>query len=242
MPPHARTAPFSLLSQTDRHPKMSKNGRVGVLTQILHLAPADSSGYEVCPMRSQGCTAACLNYAGFQYAKKQASRIRRTRLFFEDRCSFMEKLKRELRCLERRAQSLDMTAGVRLNGTSDIPWEKIDAGGGQNIMQHFPAIAFMDYTKRCNRKNLPDNYRLTFSRSESNDAQCRKALKSGMNVAVVFARALPAEFWGLPVIDGDEHDWRYGDYDKYEGRVIVGLRAKGIKGRSDTSGFVVRLV
>ena len=31
---------------------------------VLHLAPADRSGHEVCPFRSAGCTQACLNLSG----------------------------------------------------------------------------------------------------------------------------------------------------------------------------------
>lgn len=81
-----------LLSEDGRHPKLDKNLKVGVLGVVLHLAPADRSGYEVCPGRSAGCTAACLNTAGFQYARKENARINRTRLFFEDRPRFMDML------------------------------------------------------------------------------------------------------------------------------------------------------
>lgn len=243
---------YNLLSQTGRHPKTDKNLKVNVLTAIMHLAPADSSGYEVCPMRSAGCTASCLNYAGFQYAKKQAARIARTKFFFEDRATFMERLCREIRALERRAKKLSMRAGIRLNGTSDITWESVGcfydngfANTHRNVMSAFPNVCFYDYTKRVNRKNLPSNYRLTFSRSEENDSVVRAALDNGMNVAMVFRGPdLPAAWYpggflagqdALRVIDGDEHDFRYDD----PAGVVVGLRAKGVKARKDTSGFVI---
>lgn len=234
-----------LLSETERHPKVIKNGKVGVLTGILHLSPADTSGFEVCPMRSKGCTAACLHYAGFQYQKKYDARIKRTQMFFNDRRHFMMILAREIRNLEKRAANQRMSAGIRLNGTSDIPWETIRYPMTDlNIMEMFPAVMFMDYTKRPNRKCLPPNYRLTFSRSEDNDAACELALENGMNIAVVFSGALPERYkigkWDLPVIDGDEHDWRYGDYDNRFGRVCIGLRAKGTMAKNDRSGFVVR--
>lgn len=246
---------YRLLSQTDRHPKMLKNSKVGIVTAIMHLSPADRSGYEVCPMRSPGCTDACLNTAGKQWPgrnDKQAARIRRTVMFFEKRQDFMMKLHNEIRCLRNSASKAGAICGVRLNGTSDIPWETVKFRTDyfqieKNIMGHFPDVEFYDYTKRWNRKDLPKNYRLVFSKSENNLLKCITAIRNGMNVAVVFkvrkGEPLPARWHigqhDMRVIDGDEHDWRYGDYDEYPGeRVIVGLRAKG-KGLHDQSGFVV---
>ena len=44
--------------------KTIKGEKYGYQTYILHLAPADLSGFETCPKRTAGCTAACLNTAG----------------------------------------------------------------------------------------------------------------------------------------------------------------------------------
>lgn len=232
-----------LFSEDGRHPKADKNLKVGVYSLMMHLAPADRSGYEVCPMRSAGCTAACLNTAGFHYARKENARINRTKFFFEDRPAFMQMLVKEITTAQKKAKRLGLRCGIRLNGTSDIPWENVPAGAARNVMELFPDIAFMDYTKRANRRNLPRNYRLTFSRSESNELACAEAVQNGMNVAIVFRQDLPQTWMVgshlLKVIDGDEHDWRYGDYDSWPNeRVVVGLRAKG-KGIRDTSGFVL---
>lgn len=236
---------MTLLSETHRHPKVVKNGKVGVVSQIMHLSPADSSGFEVCKHRSPGCTEACLHYSGFQYGRKYEARQKRTELFFKDRPEFMKQLAHEIAKLERKANREGMVAGIRLNGTSDIPWERVRYPGTDLcIMEIFPDVQFMDYTKYCTRKTLPPNYKLLFSRSECNDAECLKALDNGMNLAVVFADVLPKTFkighWELPVFDGDEHDWRYLEYEKHAHRLVVGLKAKGAKGRADTSGFVVR--
>lgn len=234
-----------LLSESDRHPKISKNGKVGVLTGILHFSPHNSSGYQVYPMASTGCIKSCLHHAGMQWNRKYEARLKRTKWFFADRHGFMEQLAKEVAALERRAKKLDLRASIRLNGTSDIPWENVPLFGFANIMEAFPDVAFHDYTKRYNRKNLPDNYKLVFSRSESNDEHCIEALKNGMNVAVVFADYLPEQYpigdEMLPVIDGDEHDFRFGDYEIYDHRVVVGLVAKGKEARQDETGFVVRL-
>lgn len=45
--------------------KTVKGNEYGYLTGILYLAPANLSGYEVCPKASDGCKAGCLFYAGF---------------------------------------------------------------------------------------------------------------------------------------------------------------------------------
>ena len=56
-----------------------------------------------------------------------------------------------------------------------------------------------------------------------------------MNVSVVFEKELPQTWHGLQVIDGTENDWRFRDPKP----CIVGLTAKGSKGKRDTSGFVI---
>ncbi len=233
-----------LLSETDRHPKMSKNGKIGVLSGILHLAPYNSSGHQVCPMASAGCIKSCLNYAGFHYNRKYEARIKRTQWFFADRAGFMSQLVTEIYAFQKKAKKLGLRPNIRLNGTSDIPWENVPLVGHKNVMEMYPNIAFHDYTKRYNRKNLPNNYKLVFSRSESNHNQCIDALQNGMNVAVVFADKLPRHFdFGMhrvPVVDGDTHDFRYGEYEDHDHRVVIGLLAKGVEAKRDQSGFVVR--
>jgi hypothetical protein len=46
------------------NPKILKGIKEGYNTYILHLAPADLSGYNTCPKATVGCKAACLNTAG----------------------------------------------------------------------------------------------------------------------------------------------------------------------------------
>jgi hypothetical protein len=98
----------------------------------------------------------------------------------------------------------------------------------------------MDYTKDVSRvlaPTRPRNYHLTLSRSEVNEADCRKALAAGHNVTVVFRRPpYPTTFWGYPVIDGDRNDLRFLD----PAPCIVALRAKGAGARRDTTGFVLQ--
>jgi hypothetical protein len=214
--------------------KTVKGESLGYMTFIMHLAPSTLSGYNTCPMASDGCAEACLNTAGRgRFTTTQEARIRKTKWFFEDRDSFMSQLVKDIEAAIRKADREGMTPVFRLNGTSDIRWETVPVNGVRNIMEVFPQVQFYDYTKLPNRKNIPSNYHLTFSRSESNDAYIKVALDRGMNVAVVFDK-LPKTYLGRRVIDGTETDLRFLD-DK---NVIVGLLAKG-KAKKDNSGFTV---
>lgn len=227
-----------LLSKHNSNPKIAKAETLfGIRTAVLHLAPADMSGYEVCPSRSPGCTAACLHHAGnpvHQHGKNRA-RIERTRFFFNHREEFLHALRAEIERHKRAAHRKCQRAAVRLNGTSDLPWERIRASFG-SVIDAFPDVSFYDYTSVINRLrvDIPENYHLTFSLKENNEKQAIEAIDRGFNVAVVFGGNFPDTFMGLPVIDGDAHDYR--PTDPY--RCIVGLRAKGAKGKADTSGFV----
>jgi len=236
---------------TRGNPKILKGQSKGYLTFILHLAPADLSGWNTCAAATPGCKMACLNTAGrggIPNARPatvqgrhgqitvsnviQAARIRKTAQFFQDRSGFLTQLVKEIRAGIRYATKLGLTPVFRLNGTSDIRWENIPVEGAPNIMALFPTVQFYDYTKLSNRKALPTNYKLTFSLAENNEVQAFAALSNGLNVAAVF-RKVPSTFMGRTVIDGDESDLRFLD----PVGVVVGLKAKG-KAKRDTTGFV----
>ena len=210
--------------------KTVKGEAMGYQTYIMHLAPSTLSGYQTCPMVSEGCASACLNTAGRgRFTAIQEARIRKTRWFFEDRESFMAQLVKDIHAAIRKAGREGFVPVFRLNGTSDIRWETVVVNGFANIMVMFPQVQFYDYTKLPNRRNVPSNYHLTFSRSESNE----HLIPQGMNVAVVFD-SLPDVWMGRKVIDGTETDLRFLD----EQNVVVGLLAKG-KAKKDTSGFTI---
>lgn len=227
--------------------KTIKSLEQGVLTGILYLAPHDISGYQVCAKASEGCKQACLYTSGKGKMNfVQQSRINKTKWFFEDRESFMQTLVKNIKSLIRKAAREGLKPAVRLNGTSDLPWEKfrvvIDGVTYRNLMVAFPEVAFYDYTKILGRyyalgDGLP-NYHLTFSLAEDNDADARRALREGYNLAVVMRlkkKDAKPEIWsGYPVIDGDKYDARF--IDPKSGH-IVALFAKG-DGVKDTSGFV----
>ena len=163
------------------NPKIQKGTKLGYLSFILHLAPADLSGKETCPKRTAGCTAACLNTAGrggmFKRGETtnaiQEARKRKTLFFFEERNGFMEWLVKDIELAIKQSAKKGMVPVIRLNGTSDIAWEKIRFGEWRNIFEAFPNVQFYDYTKIPGRTNnkLPTNYHLTFSRSATNDGR-----------------------------------------------------------------------
>ena len=219
--------------------KTIKNQKVGVLTGIIYMAPYNLSGKNVCPAASAGCAAACLNTAGRGAMNVvQRARLKKTNRFWNDRGQFLKDLAYEVTLLRLKARRKGYKAAVRLNGTSDLPYEKYKVPGtNKNIMELFPDVQFYDYTKldnRFTRGKLPANYHLTFSRAEDNDHKLKEVLKH-TSAAVVFADKLPKTWRGYPVIDGDEHDARFTDAGP---GVIIGLIAKG-KARHDSSGFVV---
>ncbi len=215
--------------------KTRKGESRGYLTGILYLAPSDISGRNVCPFASPACHAACLYSAGRgAFSNVQRSRIEKTKAYFANKALFLSTLGDNISALIAKSTKESMRPAVRLNGTSDIAWER------SGLMDQFPAVPFYDYTKNPLRfaqflaGKLPKNYRLTFSRSETNEAQCLEFLAKGGNVSVVFRKSLPATWNGYPVVNGDETDLRFLD----PRGVVVGLVAKG-KAKADVSGFVV---
>ena len=220
--------------------KTVKGEKRGYLTGILYLAPADESKLgNLCPFASQGCRAACLYTAGRgRFAMTKRARLRKTRMFFKDSARFVDMLAHDVETLGRWATIRHLEPVVRLNGTSDIPWERIKGTQGLVIMDLFPHIQFYDYTKRPSRRVMHPNYHLTFSHSEENTPFAIKELEDGKSVAVVFdvrrSKPLPHTWNGFRVIDADAHDLRFLDPPG----VVVGLRAKG-QARFDNTGFVV---
>jgi hypothetical protein len=231
---------FKLLSTAN--PKIQKGTKLGYLSFILHLAPADVSGYNTCPKATAGCKAACLNTAGrggmFKRGENtnmiQKARIRKTKYFFEQRQDFMLDLMADIRKGIKMATKLGLTPVFRLNGTSDLSWEKYDMIPGQNVFECFPDVQFYDYTKVPKRKvEGVDNYHLTFSQADGNDKDANWAISKNMNVTVVFDK-IPTEYKGKPVYNADETDLRFLDPKG----VVLGLKAKG-RAKKDRTGFVV---
>lgn len=247
------SVPPSLLS-VNADSKTVKGTARGFLTGILYLAPGQLAGVgNVCPHASAGCLSSCLFTAGRAGIFKaiNESRINRTRFFYYERAAFVAQLKGEISALVRKAEREGMRPVVRLNGTSDLPWEKLTP----ELFDAFPDVTFYDYTKNVRRAKswangeFPKNYSLTFSLSESNRGQAETAIAAGVNVAVVYdgptvrnkPLALNNGMNPRPWFSADESDLRFLDRPGNDGRGRFGiLKAKG-KAKKDETGFVVRM-
>ena len=192
--------------------------------------------HNICAMAETAkCHEGCLVSAGRgQMSSVQRGRERKTLWYLSDRVGFLDALVNDITTFRRRQIKSGVQPCVRLNGTSDIMYEK------SGIMDQFPDVQFYDYTKIVKRAygELPPNYHLTLSYSEADEEYAEQVLMAvadtGANAAVVFRDRLPDTFKGFRVIDGDKDDLRFLD----PMGVVVGLKAKG-KAKQDTSGFVI---
>ena len=231
---------LSYLGSVASSSKIAKGLKYNEMTYILYLAPAEQSGYNVCPGSTAECREACLTESGHNRidVKKNAinkARIKKTKLFFEHREFFMGWLVTEINKARNDAFAKGYTFSVRLNGTSDIQ-PTLFKFNGKVIFDVFNEVTFYDYTKVANRFKLLNkysNYDLTYSFSGYNMLQSLELLENNKGrVAMVFeGKQLPKTFMGYKVIDGDEYDMRHLD----ETGVIVGLKFKFVRTKIDTA-------
>jgi hypothetical protein len=216
-----KNANVSYLGGVAKSAKMRYSYNNGTATYCLYLAPANMSGYEVCP-NSKHCRAFCLNGAGrnkgdilargFEESSINKSRIKKTKLFFENKELFMRLLIKEIERERMIAVRKGMEFSVRLNGTSDLSPEDFVLDG-KNILEIFPDVQFYDYTKIPQRIALAKkylNYDVTLSYNGYNNNICKSYLDNGGKVAVVFAtKEMPKKFMGYNVENGNYDDLRY---------------------------------
>jgi hypothetical protein len=227
------------------NPKTRKGEKRGWITGVLHFLPHKYAGVgNLCANASPGCLSTCLVFAGRGgMDKTQEARKKKTLRFRHETHAFLTDLALDIGTLIRKAAREEKQLAIRLNGTSDLPWENIELSG-DTMMSLFPDVQFYDYTKSFDRMKKfltsgrwPKNYHLTFSRSELNMAECAAVLDLGGSVAVV-VQEVPSNlngirFLGQRVRSGEDDDLRFLDPPRH----AYLLRAKGLA-RKDTSGFV----
>jgi hypothetical protein len=240
-----------LLAKGESNTKTLKSDKAGkgFITKSLSLAPAKSSGFNLCASASAACISGCLHTSGLANIFPRTiipARIAKARFLRLNPSEFRKQLEKELLDSYRTASRNGLRLAVRLNVVSDVIWEREIPG----LFETFPNVQFYDYTKHYKRMQryldwtLPINLQLTFSWSGRNEAECLDVLNKGGNVAVPFhvkyhgenRKPLPVEFKGFPVIDGDITDLRFLDK---QGGQVVGLRVKGRAKKDFESGFVV---
>ena len=188
--------------------------------------------HNACPGASEACKASCLAFSGFGTMPGTiAKRLARTLAFIASPSLFIRELHREIEKEAKKASKKGETLGIRLNVFSDHVWEKIAPD-----LFNIEGVQFYDYTKLrpSVRKDRPSNYYLTQSWTDTDTEERLSERLSAGNLAVPFLTGkngrFPEYYRGLPVIDGDSHDYRPAD----PAGVIVGLRVKGKAGSRPT--------
>lgn len=223
---------ISYLGGVSTSHKLDLSEKAGTLTFGLYLAPWNMSGHQVCA-GGKHCHVFCLSGSGQnkidelargkEGSKINISRIKKTRLFYENRPLFMRILIREISKAYMRAKALGLPFAVRINCTSDLSPELfVDPETGKNILELFPDVQFYDYTKVPNRIKLLGkygNYDLTFSFDGYNWQTAKEFIENGGRAAVVFSGKLPETYKGYKVVDGNNYDMRFMD----PGKCVIGL-------------------
>jgi hypothetical protein len=232
--------------------KVAQGGKRDVLTAQMFLSPpGDQSGVNLCSMAGE-CANVCIIETGNLATNKEGrpARIAKTLWFHLFPEQFLAALDKNIESFVRTAQRQGKQPALRLNGTSDVLWERY------GVPQRHPNVQMYDYTKLPvkARATRPSNYHLTYSFSEQPQALTRSLewLKAGGNVAVVVAAkgstklkdakqasavVAARKIWeGYPTTSADADDIRFWDPP---GHWSV-LYAKGPALR-DQSGFVVRV-
>lgn len=194
--------------------KTPKGEALGYLTGILYLAPHTmGGGVTLCPHSTPDCRVMCLAGAGMSGLPLQlAAKVRRTQLFNNRRAEFLSALARDVERLQIIADKEGLRPVLRLNGTSDVLWERVYPEWENLRVQR------MDYTKiPLAVRHTDPAYHLTYSYMGPQDAERAVGyLAAGHSVAAVVPATIkdallsrPDHRW--PLVDGDEHDLRFLD-------------------------------
>ena len=229
----------ALLSKSS-HKFDMQNGKQ-IITKGMYLSPSDEMSrvlkikpINTCPNATKTCRAGCLIFTGRMKFKTSIScRVKKTALFYKFPIEFLDQLIDEIFSEDRIAFREGNQLQIRLNGTSDIPWENFI--NMSLLIKDMRALnMFYDYTKSPTRNTDP-NYKLTFSVSgKTTMDQMLTALQSGSIAIVVDPKSHKAltKLESPYVIDGDLSDHR--PQDPIGSIVILKLKGK----RSENTPFV----
>ena len=231
--------------------KVELGSGLGILSAVMYMAPSTAAGYNLCPWATRGCSMGCRGHSAgnLRFSGHQKIRIAKALLWRLYPATFLSLLRAEITLHSARALALGKVPAIRLNGSTDILWERYVP------MQIWPGVRFYDYTKApaLSRDTRPAGYHLTYSLSErpGSTGRAMEWLQAGGNVAIVVAAegsnsrkdakraaaVLISRGWeGYPCIDGDTHDARWLDP---AGHAVI-LYAKGAA-LNAASGFVPRV-
>ena len=199
--------------------KMTKGD--GLPVYSLSLAPADLSGYEVCPWRTVDCTRGCIGHraGNARFPSTMRGRVNRTIELAENPYQFFRRLLRDLSNARKRGPF-----AYRDNAFSDIPWGSILPTLHTFAAQHYnytKSVQMAFASLRLRKEHALCGVRggslmhHTLSFTGDNIRECMMYLREGGNVAVIMnkrkADPVPYTVWGFPAVDGDANDRRYMD-------------------------------
>lgn len=241
------------LSLTSENGKTRLSSGEGVKTIGLALTPHKSHGYEhdLCPKASSECRKNCLGFTAGGNARYPEDAFRgkllRTQYIHEHPEHAARLLSKEIGANEKKAKKIGMKSGVRLNITSDLPWEHMMP---KKFHEKHGDSQFYDYTKVHGRlnKDLPKNYSLALSHTgsnhpESNDKAVAQHLARGGVAAMVYHRGkdVPHPTHAKDMTSGKMYRITNGDdddnvYDRHRANgidpsegVVSGLKLKGVR-------------
>ena len=233
------------------------NKEKSIYTIGLMLAPAKSSGFNVCS-HSGNCEKACIGeFAGFNRLKSvQNKHIETTREFFAAPKTFLNVMLFDILKAERLAEKQGKKLAVRLNVFSDIPWEKMLFTCGRNLFEiladNGKKTVLYDYTKNPKRfylNSIYPNYHITASYSEKwelDQNQTWDLIRNNIKIAIPFIGEIPKQYvWKFidggrisgKVLNGDKSDYRPADSKNKA--FFVGLKAKGGKNITENNPFFI---
>ncbi|AXH48862.1 hypothetical protein SEA_STEAMY_88 [Mycobacterium phage Steamy] len=198
-----------------------------------------TGAFNLCPMASKGCAAACLSRSGQSgMPAQQRAQAVRTAFILSHPAEAGLLIGAEIRNALKGTEAINL----RLNTTSDIRWEMVAPGMVEALAE--AGVLMYDYTAWSPAERTETSeYSLTYSAKEpahTSDDYLTGILANGGNVAMPFTtakgEALPKAWNGFEVIDGDKSDERRLD----PRGVIVGLRAKGHEWKKDNSAGFIR--
>lgn len=121
---------LSYLGRINTSSKLIRNLIVGHYTYSLNLSPANTSGFNTCSHSTAECRLGCLATSGRSgieiFSGKtiiKDCRIKKTKLFFENRLYFMQWLISDLKFWQAKAKKDGFFISARLNTISDLNWQ-----------------------------------------------------------------------------------------------------------------------
>ena len=250
--------------------KAIKAQEFGYLNAIQYMAPANSSGKNLCSHASPGCIAICLGWFSGQASMvtdlelgtnaARDSRLLKSRLFMSERQTYLNQIVCGIVDVIRAANRQGLKPCIRLNGSTDLAFERfkfdLDDKTAAKVLRLFAELAI----DAPNAQNVTIHGLFSFVQFVDYTKVKSRFKTAPANLSLTFSRSeinlddcleVLAQGHNVAVVFGDTLPKTLWGYDVINGDlhdlrhldrqgVIVGLSPKGHKAKRDISGFVFR--